>query len=137
MFILPRPSVAMGVVLLRITIMVIPRVFRCHCLPPKFCGWAPHKSSHSFSLCVRRPLSLKQLPCLKAQITEKWLSLVQGVYCMNCCVLTNWNRATTQENLQHVFYKCPYFLVSILSYMFAFASINCEAVNLVFQSRGC
>jgi hypothetical protein len=59
------------------------------------------------------------------------------VYCLNCHVLTNWNRATTQENLQHVFYMCPYFSISILSYMSVFASIDCEAVNLVIQARGC
>jgi hypothetical protein len=59
------------------------------------------------------------------------------LYCLNCHVLANWNRATTQENLHCVFYKCPYFSVSILSYIFVFASVECETVNLVFQARGC
>jgi hypothetical protein len=36
--------------LLRITTMSITRVFWCHFLPPNFCGWPPHKSSHPFSL---------------------------------------------------------------------------------------
>jgi hypothetical protein len=36
------------------------------------------------------------------------------VYCLNYDVLTNWKRATTQENLHGVFYKCPYFSVSII-----------------------
>jgi hypothetical protein len=59
------------------------------------------------------------------------------VYCPNYHVLTNWKWATTQENLHRVFYKCPYFSVSILSYMFAFVSVECETVDLVFQAGGC
>ncbi|KAG2538177.1 hypothetical protein PVAP13_9NG839714 [Panicum virgatum] len=31
------------------------------------------------------------------------------VFCPNCRVLVNWNRATTQRNFGRVFYKCPYF----------------------------
>jgi hypothetical protein len=52
------------------------------------------------------------------------------VYCLNCHVLTNWNRAPTQENVHHMFYNCPYFLVSILWYtcMFVFSSVECEIV---------
>jgi hypothetical protein len=34
----------------RITTIVIPGVFWRYFFPPKFCGWAPHKSSHPFSL---------------------------------------------------------------------------------------
>jgi hypothetical protein len=55
---------------LRIITMVILGVFWHYFLPPKFCGRAPHKSSHPFS----RSLShLRQLPCLKSQITRKVL----------------------------------------------------------------
>jgi hypothetical protein len=56
---------------------------------------------------------------------------VRRVYCPNCHVLVNWNRAATQlENLHHMFYKCPYFLVSILSYtcIFMFALVECKVV---------
>jgi hypothetical protein len=51
--------------LLRITSMIIARVFWCHFLLPNFWGWTLHKSSHLFSLS----LSLRQLSYLKAQTT--------------------------------------------------------------------
>jgi hypothetical protein len=41
-----------------ITVMVTPKVFWCHFLPPKFCGWARYKSSHPFSLSFSPSLSL-------------------------------------------------------------------------------
>jgi hypothetical protein len=41
------------------------------------------------------------------------------VYCPNCYILANWNRATTQKNLQHVLYKCPYFSISVPCFSFA------------------
>jgi hypothetical protein len=55
---------------------------------------------------------------------------VRRVYCLNYHILANYNRATTQEKLHHVFYKYPYFLVCIISYtcMFVFALVECEAV---------
>ncbi|CAN6288716.1 unnamed protein product [Urochloa humidicola] len=31
------------------------------------------------------------------------------LFCPNCGVLANWNKATTKENFGHIFYKCPYF----------------------------
>jgi hypothetical protein len=76
--------------------------------------------------------SLSQLPCLKVQIAEQWSSHAQGgcIARIAMHVLANWNWATIQENLHHVFYKFPYFSVSILSYtcIFAFALVEYETM---------
>ncbi|PUZ67827.1 hypothetical protein GQ55_3G465200 [Panicum hallii var. hallii] len=35
--------------------------------------------------------------------------MTRRVFCPNCGVLANWNRATTPMNFGHGFYNCPYF----------------------------
>jgi hypothetical protein len=121
---------------------LLPRLFWCHFLPPKFLAWR-HIKVAIYYVSLSLPLStLRQQSCLKAQTTEQWSSHAQGAcIAQNCHVLTNWNWGTTQENLHRVFYNCPYFLVSNLWYtcMLAFASrlgARC-VVNLVFQVIGC
>jgi hypothetical protein len=91
------------------------------------------------SLSLPPSLSLSLAAAISQGLNNRAMAVpcARRVYCPNCHVLTNWNRATTQKNLHRVFYKCPYFSLSILSYMFVFASVECEIINLVFQAGGC
>jgi hypothetical protein len=60
------------------------------------------------------------------------------VYYLNYHVLANWNQATTQEILHRMFYKCPYFSISVPCFSFAlWLSARLCVVNLVFQAEGC
>jgi hypothetical protein len=119
--------------LLRITSMVIPRVFWCHFCRKNFVAGRHTKVAiHSLSLSLSLPPSLP-LGSYMSQSSNNRAMVVpraMGVYCLNCHVLANWNGATTQENLHRLFYKCSYFLISILSYtcMFVFASVECQIV---------
>jgi hypothetical protein len=64
-------------------------------------------------------------------------SRARRVYYLNCHVLANWNRATTQENIHCVLYKCHYFLISVPCLRFASQlSVRLRVVNLVFQAEG-
>jgi hypothetical protein len=77
--------------------------------------------------------SLSLPPSVMSQSSNNRVMVIpraRRVYCLNCHVLTTWKRATTQENLHHMFCNCPYFSVSILSYtyMFVFALVECETV---------
>jgi hypothetical protein len=117
----------------------LPGLFWCHFLPPNFLTRRVYYPNchhtkvaiHSISLSL--PLSpLRQQP-YRVMIVPR----ARRVYYPNCHVLTNWNWATTQENLHCVFYKCAYFSVSILWYtcMFYFASrlsVRLCTVNLTF-----
>ena len=57
-------------------------------------------------------------PCISFQRTMLQASSNGGmnkrVFCPNCRVLVNWNRATTQKNFGRVFYKCPYFSLRLI-----------------------
>jgi hypothetical protein len=93
---------------------------------------------HSVSLSL--PVSsLRQQPCLKSQNNRAMVvPRARRVYDPNYYVLVKWNRATTKENLHHVFYKCPYFSVGAPCFSFASRlSVRLYGVSLVFQAGGC
>jgi hypothetical protein len=113
---------------------LLPGLFWCHFLLPNFlAGHHTKVAIHSISLSL--PLSpLRQQPCLKAQRTEQWLFHGQGG-CIARIVMSSptGTKKTTQENLHCVFYKCPYFSVSVPCFSFASRlSVRLCVVNLVF-----
>jgi hypothetical protein len=77
-------------------------------LLPRFWAWRHTKVVIHFV-----PLGSSHISKLKQQ-SNGTVPRTRRVYCPNCHVLTNCNRATTQDNLHHVFYMCPYFSIIIL-----------------------
>jgi hypothetical protein len=112
---------------------LLPGLFWSHFLPPNFLVGhqtkvAIHSASHSL------PLSpLRQQPYLKSQTTEPWPSDIQArcISRSNCHLLTNWNRAITQDNLDPRVLQVPLlFGKHPLIYMHVLVcfAVECETV---------
>jgi hypothetical protein len=125
--------------LLRITTMVILGVFWHYFFRQNFVvGRHTNVAIHSLSLSLPPSLSLRQLPCLKAQTTEQWWSHTQG----ECIAqIAMYSPTGTKQPHKRTFTACStsasIFLVTILSYtcMFGFASVECETVLSILCFR--